>query len=128
MGAISFYDQMKDILDEVQDDVDEAAQKAVRKAATETRKILKEKSPRDKRGKYANGWATKTIDDGSLKPAVVVYNRKLPGLTQLLEKGHVISNQNGEFGRSPAHRHIAPAERQGTEIFEKTAMKELDKI
>ena len=128
MSAINFYDQMKDILDEVQEGVEEAAQKSVKKAATETRKILKATSPRNRRGKYAGGWATKTINDGVLKPTIVVYNKKLPGLTQLLEKGHVIRNKKGEYGRAPAHPHIKPAENQGGEIFVDAAMKELEKL
>ena len=128
MSEINFYEQMKDILDEVQADVEEAAQKSVKKAATETRKILKATSPKRKRGKYASGWATKTLNDGVLKPTIVVYNKKLPGLTQLLEKGHVVRNKKGEFGRAPAHPHIAPAADEGGEVFEQTAIKELNKL
>lgn len=123
----SLYDQMKAILDEVQEVSDDAKKKSAKKAATETRKILKATSPRARRGKYAAGWAIKDMSDGILT-TFVVYNKKLPGFTQLLEKGHVIRNKKGEWGRAPAHKHIAPAEDQGGDIMLETAMEELDKL
>ena len=118
---------MAAILDEVQFVADAAKEKSTKKAATETRKILKATSPKRYRGKYASGWATKNLSEGQVT-TFVVYNKKVPGFTHLLENGHVIRNKKGKFGRAPAHKHIEPAADQGGDIMIDTAMKELNKL
>ena len=57
-------------------------------------------------GGYQKGWATKKTSEKSGQVSITVYNRKKPGLTHLLEKGH--AKRGG--GRVSGKPHIAPAE------------------
>lgn len=95
-----------DILEEYLDDVNDISEKDFRKAAKEAVTELKQTSPKDK-GAYAQGWAMKR--DGDLD--YVVYNKGKPGLTHLLENGHIITNRRGgtQYGRVAARKHIEPA-------------------
>ena len=121
--SVSLYDQMKEILDDIPQDVHDCAEKAARKAATRARKHLKANSP-TKTGEYASGWGyTKIKDDGLFASTIVVYNKKMPGLTHLLENGHVIRNKRGEYGRAPGHPHIVQAAEEGAVVFEEEAKK-----
>lgn len=117
----SLYFQLKDILDDVQRITEDASESATRKAGNEARKILKNTSP-EKTGEYAGGWATKRTQNG-----VIVYNAKLPGLTHLLEHGHVVRNKSGRCGRAPAIKHIEPAAEKGSELCFNTAIDSLNK-
>lgn len=88
-----------------------ASKDAAKKAANDTMKLLKRTSPK-KRGTYAKGWKV-TYQDGSY----IVHNSKLPGFTQLLEKGHDVISNGQKVGRAPAQPHIAPAEKTGADEF-----------
>lgn len=114
----TIQEQMKKLLDSYSEDVDNAVRDAAKKAAQDTAKTLKATSPRGA-GKrhYASGWKVKRQEQGILV-SYVVYNAAKPGLTHLLEKGHVSRNQFGQYGRVNGIRHIAPAEQEGIEIFE----------
>lgn len=126
--AKSVQDQIKAILEEYGQEVQEVVNKAAVETAKETVKDLKQTSPKSKRaGKhYANNWAMKEkkIPAGGIN--TVVYN-KAPTyrLTHLLEKGHVVKNQYGTYGRAPAIRHIEPAEERGVENFLRKVESEL---
>lgn len=126
--AKSVQDQIKAILEEYGPEVQEVVNKAAVETAKETVKDLKQTSPKSKRaGKhYANNWAMKEkkIPAGGIN--TVVYN-KAPTyrLTHLLEKGHVVKNQYGTYGRAPAIRHIEPAEERGIENFLRKVESEL---
>lgn len=74
---------------------------------------LKSRSPR-KRGEYQKGWRSKQEMGGiaSDKLSITIYNATKPSLTHLLEKGHVIRNQSGSYGRAKAIPHIAKIEEQ----------------
>lgn len=97
--------QMAQLLDEVNKDVEKSAKTNIQRIAKESVQKLKNASP-SKTGEYASGWGTKKQGDAD----VVVYNRTAPGLTHLLENGHVIRNKKGTYGRAPAHKHIKPVE------------------
>ena len=97
--------QMAQLLDEVNKDVEKSAKTNIQRIAKESVQKLKNTSP-SKTGEYASGWGTKKQGDAD----VVVYNRTAPGLTHLLENGHVIRNKKGTYGRAPAHKHIKPVE------------------
>lgn len=113
--ADSVGEQLTRILDDYGDEVKNVARKDAKKAGRQTAKELKNVSPKDS-GEYASGWATKQVDEDT----VTVYNRKMPGLAHLLEKGHLIRNKKGTYGRAPAHPHIAPvAERMEQEFIDK---------
>ena len=97
--------QMAQLLDEVNKDVEKSAKTNIQRVAKESVQKLKNTSP-VKTGSYASGWGTKKQGDAD----IVVYNRTAPGLTHLLENGHVIRNKKGTYGRAPAHKHIKPVE------------------
>lgn len=113
--------EMRELLDDYVVEVEQAAKEAAKEAAEVTVKTLKQTSPRRKSGKgkgqYASGWKVKKVERGPLV-SYVVYNGKNPGLTHLLENGHVSSNQYGTFGRVRAIKHIAPAADAGIQRFE----------
>lgn len=96
-----------------------AAEAAAKEAAELTAKQLKANSPRKAKrgGKYARGWQVKKAVRGTLT-GYVVYNGRYPGLTHLLENGHVARNQYGSWGRVRAIKHIAPAADAGIQRFE----------
>ena len=120
--ADSVTAQMQAILDQVQEAASDAVDAGAKRAATFTSKQLRGNSP-TKSGEYKSGWATRKT---GLK-TYTVYNRKMPGLTHLLEKGHVIRNKKGNFGRVPGKPHIKPAEQLGIEEFEKATIEEANK-
>ena len=108
---------MKEYVQEVQDAVDDAAKEAAELTARE----LKDNSPRRKTGKgkgsYARGWKVKKKYDANLV-SYVVYNGKRPGLTHVLEHGHVARNQFGIYGRVRAIPHIGAAADAGIQRFQ----------
>ena len=93
--------QMSEILNEVSVTANKAIEKAVDSIPKKAGKKLRAVSPKN-RGKYAKGWTSKKLSEKS----AVVYNSTEPGLTHLLENGHVIKNQYGEFGRYNGEKHI----------------------
>ena len=119
MSGISLYDQMKDILDDVESVTRETVEKVTKKVAARTAKKLKSVSPGPQR--YNNGWRSKKIDDKTF----VVYNATVPGFTHLLENGHIIRNQYGEYGRAKPIKHIAPVEQEETQEYIDEITKEL---
>ena len=108
----SVTEQLTRILDDYSEEVKEVARKNEKKAGRDAVRELKNTSPK-RDGDYASGWAMKQVDEDT----VVVHNRKMPGLTHLLENGHVIRNKKGTYGRAPAHPHIAKVEQAQVEQF-----------
>ena len=108
---------MKEYVQEVQDAVDDSA----KEAAEVTARTLRENSPKRKKGKgrgaYARGWKVKKRYDANLV-SYVVYNGKNPGLTHVLEHGHVARNQFGTYGRVRAIPHIGSAADAGIQRFQ----------
>lgn len=101
----------------VQDCLDAAA----KEAAELTQRQLKANSPTGKhKRKYKTGWRIKKSEVGNLV-SYTVYNGTKPGLTHLLENGHVGRNQYGSFGRVRAIPHIGPAAEAGIQRFELSA-------
>lgn len=121
MSAISLYDQMKEILDDVERVTTETAERVTKKVATRTAKKLKAVSPGPAR--YNQGWRSKRLDEHTF----VVYNANVPGFTQLLENGHVIRNQYGEYGRAKPIKHIEPVEQEEVQDYIDEITKELDR-
>lgn len=107
--------QLERIFDEYSKEVQDASRKETKATAKEAAAKLRGSSPK-KTGEYASGWASKQIDADT----AVTYNRKMPGLTHLLENGHVIQNKKGTYGRVAARKHIAPvAEWAENELIQK---------
>lgn len=99
--------QMGEILDTYSKEVRRATNNAQDKIAKEAVQKLKNTSPK-KTGEYAKGWAIKREKGKSGIVDVTVYNKKKPQITHLLENGHLIINEKGEFGRFNGVKHIAP--------------------
>ena len=92
-------------LEEYKEVTDEVVKNAVNSVSKEAKTIAKTGSP-DRYGGYKQGWTVKKTVDRSSQVSVTIHNRKKPGLTHLLEKGH--AKRGG--GRVAAQVHIAPAE------------------
>lgn len=76
-------------------------------------------------GKYAGGW-TSQMETGRVSAQGTIYNKDVPGLPHLLEKGHVTRNGTGRtFDPTPAHPHIKEVEQQVIKTFESKVMSEL---
>lgn len=98
---------VEDFIDEERDLIN----KEVRKVGRETRDELKTTTPAGAEryhdwGDYQSGFAASEDKNGLGGITVTISNKKKPGLTHLLEEGHV--NANGH-GRAQAFPHIAPA-------------------
>lgn len=95
-------------LDKYDRSVTEVVKKAVRKTATDTRKLLRQTSP-NRSGEYADGWSVTTRSETASKISISVNNRgNHKGLTHLLEFGH--ASRNGS--RVEAQPHILPAQEE----------------
>lgn len=117
-GSVSA--QMKELLDEVNKEVEDSVRKNINSVSREAVQKLKNTSP-TKTGDYAKGWATKKQGDMD----AVVYNRTMPGLTHLLENGHVVKNKKGTYGRAPAHKHIKPVEEWAIDELPRRIIKDI---
>ena len=113
--------EVSQILETYNLEVVRATQEAAREAAEVTCKQLKATSPKRARGKgrgrYARGWKVTKKQYGTLT-SYIVHNGTCPGLTQLIEFGHVSRNQYGTYGRVRAIKHIGPAADAGIQRFE----------
>ena len=101
--------QMDRILDEYSERVQNVSRVAIQRVGRESVKKLRNVSPK-RTGSYARGWRLKTLKMSGNVTDVVVHNATDYSLTHLLEKGHVIRNKKGTYGRAPAHPHIKPVE------------------
>ena len=89
-----------------------------RAVAKETVKELKKTSPDgpgSRKGHYKDGWASKVESENAVSIGIRIYNKKKPGLTHLLEKGH--AKRGG--GRVEGIPHIGPVEKQAVKDYEK---------
>ena len=116
--------QMKVILADYSKDVITASNEVFNNVAKGTVQKLKNESPK-KSGEYARSWTKKTERGGALKTdTIIVYNKKHQ-LTHLLEKGHVVRNAKGTYGRARAFPHIAPAEDWAADELESAIKRKL---
>ena len=82
-------------------------------------------------GDYRKSWTyeEKAIRRGkAYRTEMVVWNPKHYRLTHLLEKSHRIVNKYGEYGKTKAQPHIAPAQKNAEETFAKVFKEELGRI
>ena len=98
-------EEIMSALNEYRETTDDVVKTAVTKVSAEAKKIAQAGSP-TRSGGYQKGWAVKRTSEKSGETTITVYNRKKPGLTHLLEKGH--AKRGG--GRVEPKVHIAPAE------------------
>lgn len=109
-----FERSMQRILGEVKAEIGAKTPQAVRASTQLARREVKANAP-VRTGRYVAGWATRTKRDSSNSYSGVVYNREVPGLPHLLEKGH--AKVGG--GRVQAREHIAPAAEHAFQDFER---------
>lgn len=115
--AHSVADQFAEILDGYEKEVRETVEKDIEKVARDTAKKLRQTSPKES-GEYAKNWSVR--NDRRSKTSIVYNKAPTYRLTHLLEKGHVIRNQYGTWGRTEAEPHIAPVEEEAVrELIEK---------
>lgn len=113
------------LLEEYSQDVVEDMKEAAKVVAKDAVKELKETSPAGEGygGHYKDGWRSKVESETSKSLRIRVYNKKKPGLTHLLEKGH--AKRGG--GRVEGIPHIAPAEQNAIEKYERDLKERLSK-
>lgn len=109
--------QMEKIFEEYSQEVRDVTEMSMDETAKEAVSKLKATSPvgstGNHKGRYARGWRVKKED----KLSCVVHNATDYQLTHLLENGHRVVNQFGEFGRTRAIKHIKPVEEWCKTIF-----------
>lgn len=119
--GINLVAEVSEIFDTYNLEVKRATEAAARESAELTAQMLKASSPKRTRGKgrgkYARGWRVTKKRYGTLT-SYIVHNGTCPGLTQLLEYGHVSRNQYGSYGRVRAIKHIGTAADAGIQRFE----------
>lgn len=107
--AVDYSKELAEILEEYHGELDETVDKIMSDVARQTKQLLQNTSPKSGNGgkSYANGW---TVTTHKQSKTVTVHNKNKPGLTWLLEEGHVVRNQFGTWGRVKGRPHIEPAE------------------
>lgn len=118
IGPDDFEKTMEEILGAIPKGLDEELPKAVSKASSLGRKRIGENLDKFggwgiKTGRYREGWAYRRKKVGDEWQGVV-YQKEVPGLAHLLEKGH--AKVGG--GRVQGREHIAPAANDAFERFE----------
>lgn len=102
-------DSIQKLLRDYGEEAEEAVEEVAKKVAKDAKKELKATSPRgDGAGMhYADGWQYR-VEKSRVGTNMTVYNSKKPGLTHLLENGHVTRNGTSRtFPDTPAYPHIA---------------------
>lgn len=108
-GTIELYAVISATLKEYEQKVTDEVRENVLKVAKEMVDELRENSPK-RSGDYAKGWKSKVTKDKEFEFEASVYNARKPGLTQVLEFGHVIMNGTRRvLGEVEGIEHIYPA-------------------
>lgn len=109
-----FERSMEQILGDVKAEIGSKTPSAVRASVQVARRSVKANAP-ERTGRYREGWATRTKRDSTDRYVGTVYNKDVPGLPHLLEKGH--AKVGG--GRVQGNQHIAPAAEKAFQDFER---------
>ena len=114
MGVGDFGSELIAIVEDYISEVEDSAEEDSRAAAQVALDQLHAGGPYTSRsGKYAAGWAMEPDAEEMQAKAYRVFNRRKPGLTHLLEKGH-----GGPFPAG-AYPHIADAAEAGIAELER---------
>lgn len=118
IGIDSLGKEIAKMMEEYASEVAADIKAEARVVAKETVKELKKTSPDgpgSRKGHYKDGWASKVETENAVSIGIQIYNKKKPGLTHLLEKGH--AKRGG--GRVEGIPHIGPVEKQAVKDYEK---------
>lgn len=116
----NFGNEFERIVDAYMDNLDKQLEKDIKEVAKFGKKEL-QKAPAGA-GKYydweaySKGWGYRTDRKNFGQFVMVLENKKKPGLTHLLEKGHI--NRDGKT-RAKAFPHIEPAAEEIFKEFER---------
>lgn len=121
MAGISINNMAEEIaslMEQYAADIAESMKAEAKEVAKDAAQELKQTSPTgagSRKGHYKDGWTAKVNSENATSINITVHNRKKPGLTHLLEKGH--AKRGG--GRVSARPHIANAEQHAIDDYEK---------
>lgn len=123
--------ELANILDtynlEVAKVVDATAKSVANKAARTLRATSPQAAEKHRhKTVYAKGWSVKS--EKAKGRGYVVHNKTDYQRTHLLERGHVVRNQYGTWGRAPARRHIEPVARITEAEFERRVREAIEHI
>ena len=93
-----------------------------KKAAQNTKKKLTAYAPKG-HNEYRKGFSYKKQDGG-----YVVYNKMKPGLTHLLNNGHISKNQYGSYRRVNGDNHMGRAEQEAIQEFVQDVTSDLNHL
>lgn len=114
------------LMEEYAADISADMKTEAKTVAKEAVKELKQTSPEgrgSKKGHYKDGWTSKVESERAENIGIRIYNRKKPGLTHLLEKGH--AKRGG--GRVEGIPHISTAEENAAVNYEKRLKERLSR-
>lgn len=132
MARNNWADELVDILNQYVDEECKTIDQVFEQTANDTCQMVRQASPGS--GEYASGWEVIRESGntwGGFKVGYTVGNPEHYRLTHLLEKGHAVKNQYGgpsrpgKKKRVRGRRHIAPAEKKGTELLLSRLRKDL---
>lgn len=115
----AFARTLEDMIGEVPDNLEKQMPKIIGASAQLGRRHLlnniSASGIKEHNGRYRVGWATRRKQNASHKWEARIYNKEVPGLPHLLEKGH--AKVGG--GRVSGYTHIADAAEDAFEDFER---------
>lgn len=105
--STEFQAEVSKLLDQYQTNLYTQLEPTLKMTANEARKELRHRSPSDN-GYYKGGWQYKVEMSSRMGGGTMIIYNQRPGLTHLLEKGHLVSNGTGRVvGKAEAKEHIA---------------------
>lgn len=108
----SVEEQLAGLMAKFEANLDDETLEIGKQVAKECAAEIRRTSPRN-RPEYYKHWTYKALRGAGKSITYVVYNRKYPGLTHLLEKGHTTI----KGGTTKAIPHIGPAEQKYNQIY-----------
>ena len=114
VGLDELYTEISRAMSTEVQEIEESVDAAANIVTNEVLSNIRYDSPEGATGEYKKGWKRK-----KLKYSYVVYNKKKPYITHLLEFGHDIVGRDGKRkGKSKAIPHIKKNEQNAVEKFE----------
>lgn len=103
----------KDVAERIKKDVEEVTNQCIAE--------IRMRSP-IKSGKYKKGWRKRVEFRNNDALRIRIFNAKAPGLTHLLEFGHISKNGTGRvYGFVDEYEHIYPAKERAEKALEEKA-------